>query len=208
MEDRHLSLATVAGRLGVSERTVRRWIKAGKLKAYRPGRDYRIPESAFRAFVEESEFDPKAEAPPEPTLLNGLEDERRTASLRSWIDFVGRLANRWEKEITERENEPQPEGALAQRTRLNRNLHWAVEIMETHADVVEAFTTDPNYDALLYDSEEVRELYVASRRLTAIVDRTKAWFPSSQDSPHLAEVIDLRQDALERMEKKLGSRAS
>jgi excisionase family DNA binding protein len=59
MEDRHLSLSEVAGLMGVSERTVRRWIKSGKLRAYKPGRDYRIPESAVREFVEDSEISPK-----------------------------------------------------------------------------------------------------------------------------------------------------
>jgi excisionase family DNA binding protein len=63
MEDRNLSLSAVAGSLGVSERTVRRWIKSGKLKAYKPGRDYRIPESALRELVEESEVFPKAQSP-------------------------------------------------------------------------------------------------------------------------------------------------
>lgn len=63
MEDRNLSLSAVAGSLGVSERTVRRWIKSGKLKAYKPGRDYRIPESALRELVEESEVYPKTQAP-------------------------------------------------------------------------------------------------------------------------------------------------
>jgi len=79
MEDRNLSLSTVAGSLGVSERTVRRWIKSGKLKAYKPGRDYRIPESALRELVEESEISPKAprRSSPEPSLFNGLENERR-----------------------------------------------------------------------------------------------------------------------------------
>jgi excisionase family DNA binding protein len=62
----------------VSERTVRRWIKAGKLKATRPGRDYRIPESALRELVEESEISPKGlDSSPEPSLFNGLGDERR-----------------------------------------------------------------------------------------------------------------------------------
>lgn len=66
MEDRHLSLSEVAGSMGVSERTVRRWIKAGRLKAYKPGRDYRIPESALQKFMEESEIFPKALAPITP----------------------------------------------------------------------------------------------------------------------------------------------
>jgi excisionase family DNA binding protein len=99
MEDRQLSLSEVAGLMGVSERTVRRWIKLGKLRAYKPGRDYRIPESAFRTFVEESEISPKGLAPsPEPTLFNGLEDERRLQYLRSWRAFVHILARRWEEE--------------------------------------------------------------------------------------------------------------
>jgi excisionase family DNA binding protein len=75
MEERHLSLSEVAGLMDVSERTVRRWIKSGKLRAYKPGRDYRIPESAVRQFMQESEISPKALAP--PSLFNGLEDARR-----------------------------------------------------------------------------------------------------------------------------------
>jgi len=72
MEDRNLSLSEVAGSMGVSERTVRRWIKSGKLRAYKPGRDYRIPESALRTLVEESEISPKAVAPlSQATLFNG-----------------------------------------------------------------------------------------------------------------------------------------
>src|SRR5918998_6249081 len=79
MEDRQLSLAEVAGLMGVSERTVRRWIKSGKLRAYKPGRDYRIPESALRKFVEESEISPKARrrSPSELTFNGLLEEERR-----------------------------------------------------------------------------------------------------------------------------------
>jgi excisionase family DNA binding protein len=79
MEDRNLSLSEVAGSMGVSERTVRRWIKSGKLRAYKPGRDYRIPESAVRKFVEESEISPKVRrrSPSEPSLFNGLNEERR-----------------------------------------------------------------------------------------------------------------------------------
>jgi excisionase family DNA binding protein len=81
MEDRQLSLSEVAGLMGVSERTVRRWIKSGKLRAYKPGRDYRIPESAVREFVEDSEISPKGlrRSSLEPSLFNGLEEERRIA---------------------------------------------------------------------------------------------------------------------------------
>ena|SRR5215212_8432778 len=101
MEERHVPLSTVAGRLGVSERTVRRWIQSGKLKATRPGRDYRIPESAVRALIEESEVSPKgpAPSPPEPSLLNGLEEERRILEYQRWADFVDRYADRWKRRL-------------------------------------------------------------------------------------------------------------
>ena len=101
MEDRHLSLTEVAGLMGVSERTVRRWIKSGKLRAYKPGRDYRIPESAVRDLVEESEVSPKGIAPPSlQRSFNGLlEDERREATYRAWLEFVNRYAERWERRI-------------------------------------------------------------------------------------------------------------
>jgi excisionase family DNA binding protein len=88
MEERQLSLSEVAGLMGVSERTVRRWIKSGKLRAYKPGRDYRIPESAFQEFVAESEISPKERGRSllEPSLNDVLEEERRAewdAAVRS-----------------------------------------------------------------------------------------------------------------------------
>ena len=85
MEDQTRSLSEVAGLMGVSERTVRRWIKAGRLKAYKPGRDYRIPEAGIRTFIEESEISPKVETPlqlefeeqPGQTLDEGQRERER-----------------------------------------------------------------------------------------------------------------------------------
>jgi len=63
MEERYLSLAEACEVLGKSERTLYRWIKSGKLKAYKPGRDYEIPESAIQEMRERSEVYPKVQAP-------------------------------------------------------------------------------------------------------------------------------------------------
>lgn len=41
-----------AKRLGVSKMTVLRWIKSGKLKAHRIGREYRVPESEIIRLLE------------------------------------------------------------------------------------------------------------------------------------------------------------
>jgi excisionase family DNA binding protein len=90
----HLSLAEAAERMGISERTARRWIKSGKLRASKPGRDYWIPESAITELVEESEVSPKAErrSSREPSLFNGEEagDER----LEKPIDLALHAAER------------------------------------------------------------------------------------------------------------------
>ena len=62
--EEHLSLAEAAERMGISERTARRWIKSGKLRASKPGRDYWIPERALTELVEESEVSPKTVSEP------------------------------------------------------------------------------------------------------------------------------------------------
>ncbi len=63
MEERYLSLAEAREVLGKTDRTLYRWIKSGKLKAYKPGRDYEIPESAIQEMRERSEVRPKARSP-------------------------------------------------------------------------------------------------------------------------------------------------
>ena len=84
MEERQLSLGEAAERLDISERTARRWIKSGKLRAYKPGRDYRIPESALTELMRESETSPKAPAPSplEPSFNDVLSEVRRFEARR------------------------------------------------------------------------------------------------------------------------------
>ncbi len=58
-EERFYSLEEVAERLGISERTVRRWIKAGDLPAYQPGREYRIRSTDLEEFLEQRKVRPE-----------------------------------------------------------------------------------------------------------------------------------------------------
>jgi excisionase family DNA binding protein len=80
-DEQFLSLEDVAARLQVSDQTVRRWIKSGKLTAYKPGLEYRVRETDLEEFLRAREVRPKAprRSPFEPSLLNGLEEERRYA---------------------------------------------------------------------------------------------------------------------------------
>jgi excisionase family DNA binding protein len=68
-EDQFLSTEEVAERLQVDEQTVRRWIKSGKLEAFKPGREWRISPAAFETLLE-SYSSPKAEAPKSPGPLD------------------------------------------------------------------------------------------------------------------------------------------
>jgi excisionase family DNA binding protein len=91
VEERHLSLSEAADALNISERTAYRWIKSGKLLAFKPGRDYWIPESAVRDVVEESRIRPKVESrsPSEPSLFNGLEEERHYEEYEDVLKALG-----------------------------------------------------------------------------------------------------------------------
>jgi putative resolvase len=50
--EKMFSVRAAADLLSVHKETILRWIAAGKIKAVKPGRDWRIPESALRAVVE------------------------------------------------------------------------------------------------------------------------------------------------------------
>jgi excisionase family DNA binding protein len=86
--EKQLSLAEAAERMGISERTARRWIKSGKLRAYKPGRDYWIPESALMELVEKSEVHPKAPASSQPSFNGLLEEEQRRSRFSEAIIAV------------------------------------------------------------------------------------------------------------------------
>jgi excisionase family DNA binding protein len=101
--EEHLSLADAAERMGISERTARRWIKSGKLRAYKPGRDYWIPESALTELVEESKVNPKAPASSQPSFNGLLEEERRPAFLARG---VAAAADKWDATVSNPDASP------------------------------------------------------------------------------------------------------
>jgi excisionase family DNA binding protein len=101
--DELLSLQEAADRLGVSVYTVRRWIKDGKLRAFKPGKEYRVREPDFEEFLRTREVRPKAprRSPSEPSFNDVLEQQRRSEQLkhlRAMRAFVWKLEHRWEEE--------------------------------------------------------------------------------------------------------------
>jgi excisionase family DNA binding protein len=59
-EERLLTVREVADRLRASPETVRRWLRHGKLRGFRPGGTklgYRVPESELQHFLLQSQSD-------------------------------------------------------------------------------------------------------------------------------------------------------
>ncbi len=79
----------IAEELGVDVQTVRRWIHSGRLRAFKPGKEYRVRESDLEEFLAAREVRPKVEAPLEegqPSFNDALAEERRAkwdAAVRS-----------------------------------------------------------------------------------------------------------------------------
>jgi excisionase family DNA binding protein len=99
----------IADELSVDVQTVRRWIQSGKLRAFKPGKEYRVREADLEEFLAAREVRPKARgrSSQELSLLDGLEaDERPLRYLRAWRAFVLDLLSRWQ------EKPPQTSGEI------------------------------------------------------------------------------------------------
>ena len=95
--DNLLSPQEVGDRFGVSVYTVRRWIQEGRIPAYKPGKEYRIRETDMEEFLRTREVRPKTprRSPFEPSLLNGLEDERREYPYPWMASSLERVIEDW-----------------------------------------------------------------------------------------------------------------
>jgi excisionase family DNA binding protein len=97
-----LKLPEVARRLGVSEKTARRYIKSGTLPSIFIGGAYRVEEEDLETFLQSARVSPPGKAPrrssSEPSLLSELEDERRRAFVQSCRRHAQTRAEHYELE--------------------------------------------------------------------------------------------------------------
>jgi excisionase family DNA binding protein len=183
--EEHLSLAEAAGRMGISERTARRWIKSGKLRAYKPGRDYWIPESALGELVEESEVHPKAQAPPsaeQPSFNGLLEEERREQHLGAWKSYLSRRVEWCEKVLQKSQEDSFNNPFLA----LDTAIQWAIYVGAECTQLRDAVRTEvrSSTDA---DSEIVGELHALLDRFVAVEDTTDVRVRAMMDEAGLTD---------------------
>jgi excisionase family DNA binding protein len=87
----------IAEELGVDVQTVRRWIQSGKLRAFKPGKEYRIKEADLEEFLAAREVRPKApgRSSREPSF-NDVLDERR---LSRFAGAIALAAERWSEAL-------------------------------------------------------------------------------------------------------------
>jgi excisionase family DNA binding protein len=80
----------IAEELGVDVQTVRRWIQSGKLRAFKPGKEYRVQQADLEEFLAAREVRPKAprRSPSEPSFNDVLAEERRRAERETRIEAL------------------------------------------------------------------------------------------------------------------------
>jgi excisionase family DNA binding protein len=104
-----LKLPEVARRLGVSEKTARRYVKSGALPSMFVGGAYRVSEEDLEGFLQDAKVtpsggSPKAPASSQPSFNRLLEEERRATIsdvLGSWRGMHEEGVARWSR-ATER----------------------------------------------------------------------------------------------------------
>ena len=64
----------IADELGVDVQTVRRWIQSGRLRAFKPGKEYRVREGDLEEFLAAREVRPKGQAEPQHPSLDQVRD--------------------------------------------------------------------------------------------------------------------------------------
>jgi excisionase family DNA binding protein len=81
----------VAYELGVDVQTVRRWIHNGRLRAFKPGKEYRIREDDLEEFLRAREVRPKTarRSPYEPTFNDVLAEERPAVEISAAAGAAG-----------------------------------------------------------------------------------------------------------------------
>jgi excisionase family DNA binding protein len=167
----YLKIPEVARRLDVSEPTVRRMVKGGKLPSVFIGGAYRISEEDLAEYIEDARVIPgKAVAPPspQPTLNGALEEERRLRYLQGFRAFVNRLAHSWEDDPPKTSREIAP-------------------LFAALTAVVEQGVFDPPEGISPFEGEQLMQLTIGFQRLNDIANKVE------QDEERDAVVRDIRE---------------
>ena len=167
----------------MSDQTVRRWIKAGKLVAYKPGKEYRVSEGDLEQFLASRRSEvPKAQRPEQRSsesqagrsagqnLPETPTEQKRVEELEETAEHVARLFLRWQE--IRRDGYTDSQAAPGVRVLEIRNAaRWALQEAGNNArrikprSEVEREATNLLYEVLEVGLESARQFEHDEHRL-------------------------------------------
>jgi excisionase family DNA binding protein len=183
-----LKLPEVARRLGVSEKTARRYVKSGALPSVFVGGAYRVSEEDLEGFLQGAKVtpsgdSPKGSAPPSQQSFNGLlEEERRVQHLGVWARYLRRRVE-WCEKILQKSPEDTFNNPFLS---LDTAIQWAIYIGIERAQLQDALRPEVRSYAGT-DSEIVSELHALLDTFVAVEDTTDTRVKTMMDEAGLTD---------------------
>jgi excisionase family DNA binding protein len=180
--EQRYSIKEVQEILGISERTVHRWIQSGKLKSYKPGRDHQIPVSGIQEMLQRSEVYPKVQSP----LPDFDIQERRFAWMAGVLE---RVLDTWERQVREKQNHYQ-----------SRTI--AVAALDVQDAVT--FNFKPEWDALPREEKTQRHA-LAARIDQLVLDAFDHYKQAKKAETEEVEAIQRRREEIRRRTREISA---
>jgi excisionase family DNA binding protein len=185
----HLKLPEVAQRLGVSEKTARRYVKSGALPSVFVGGAYRVSEEDLKAFLQSAKVPPggdyslKELPPPSQPSFNGLlEQGWREQHLGKWKTYLSRRVE-WCEKILQKSPEAEFNNPFVS---LDTAIQWAIYVGIESTQLRDVIHTEvQSYTNT--DSEIVGELHALLDRFRAIDDQINLRVKAMMDEAELNE---------------------
>jgi excisionase family DNA binding protein len=180
--ERYLSLQEVGDELGVSDQTVRRWVKAGVLAAYKPGKEYRIKGSDLEEFLKTREVSPKVQSP-----LPEFEDGRR---LSRFAEAIVTAAERWGEAVSSTDM------ADAKRFGL---IDAALDLCGLIGERVdrESWEALPNRERL--------EIVTTMEKLTEVAEQGRSHLRESEETRTQEEQVNQRREQVRELTRRISA---
>jgi excisionase family DNA binding protein len=181
-------LPEVARRLGVSEKTARRYVKSGALPSVFVGGAYRVSQEDLQRFLQGAKVTPSGDSPKglatpsQPTFNGLLEAEWRAQHLSVWKSYLSRRVE-WYERVLQKSREDSFNNPFLS---LDTAIQWAIYVALECTQLQNALRTEVRSytDA---DSEIVGELHTLLDRLVAVEDTTDVRVKAMMDEAGLTD---------------------
>ena len=180
--ERYLSLQEVGDELGVSDQTVRRWVKAGELAAYKPGKEYRIKGSDLEEFLQTREVSPKVQSP-----LPEFGDGRR---LSRFAEAIIAAAARWGEAMSDPDmNDTKRFGLIQAALDLER--------------VLEEHTEEEDWEGI--SDQERLEIVTTMEKLTEAAEQGIRHLQESAEARDQEEQVSQRREQMRELTRRISA---